>query len=427
MKKIFIYLEACKRRAFDAIKIKNYFLKNGHEIVNKPENADYIIFFTCAFKNEMAELCLNILKEFQQYDAELIVAGCLPGIEKVKLAEIFDGKTINTKELDEIDILFPENKIKFKEIDDENILDQVFDEGRLIGNTKNFLSKIRWLANIYLRIKNHVLKCLFGEQSVIYSHTTTKPFFIRIAKGCLGNCSYCAIKKGIGPLQSKSLHHCINEFKKGLKGGYDNFHLLAGDTGAYGLDIGSNFPELLDNITKIPGEYKISIGGLNPRWLVKYINELEEILKRNKILVLGIPLQSGSSRILKLMLRYHATEKIRDALLRLKTYYPDLTLSTSCIVGFPTESKEDFIQTLDLIKKSNYDNGALFPFSCKTGTEAEKLESKISKKEMLKRLKFAKKYLKKAGYHIFYVSKPQFLFPYPRFIFYKRNHNKYFG
>ena len=88
------------------------------------------------------------------------------------------------------------------------------------------------------------------------------------------------------------------------------------------MDIGSSFPGLLDEMTKIPGEFKISIMGLNPKWIVKYVEELEGVLKKQKIASITIPIQSGNNRILKLMNRYSNVEKIKNSILRLKESFP---------------------------------------------------------------------------------------------------------
>ena len=415
MKKVYIYKKACRRRSLDAKKLCTYFSKNNYEIVNKPKDADIIIFLGCAAIDATAEISFNKIKEFQnKYDAELIVGGCVPTIEKEKLAEIFNGKTIPTKNLEKIDILFPENKVKFEDIADANILFENIDESKLSGIAKKVFRKIRIIGNTYVGIKNHVIKNLFGKQSLSYLSVTLneelsrKLFHIRISWGCTGNCTYCKIKESTGPFHSKPFDQCIREFKRGLDEGYKKFVITAVDTGAYGLDNGSSFPELLDKMTKISGDYEIEIRDLNPLWVVKYIDELERLLKRGKIVSIDSTIQAGSHRVLKLMNRYSNTEKMKKAFQRLKKANPGLSLSTDYIIGFPTETRDECRETLDFIKECNFNVGHIFPFACKTDTKAEEIEPKIPKAEILKRLKYTKKFLKKAGFTVFYISKPFF-------------------
>lgn len=416
MKKIFIYATSCKLRFLDATRVRSYFARNNYEIVNSPKDAEIIFYITCAAMESVTDKSLQTVKEFQKYDAELIVAGCLPGIENKKLADIFNGRTINTKDLDrdpdKMDELFPDNKIKFRDIDDANYSFQNVNEDSPIGAIKNFFRKIRWIEQSYIRFKLFVLKNLLGENSFFYNAINDEPMYrMRISWGCNCNCSYCGIRNAIGKHTSKPLDQCLEEFKKGFSKGEKHFMLNADDIGSYGVDIKSSFSDLMDKMTSVPGEYQISIANLNPQWIVKHIDELDEIFKREKIVRIGAPMQSGSSRILKLMNRFHDTERIKDAFLRLKKAYPKLSIHTHIMLGFPAETEEDFQQTLSFIKNSNISAGQFFPFSLKTGTEAENIEPKISQDEIDKRLKFAKNFLKKSGYTIPFRSRSRgFLF-----------------
>jgi len=404
MKKVFIYSLTCERRSLDAKKIFTYLSKNDYEIVYKPKNADIIIFVTCGALNVIVNNSLKKIMEFQKYDAELIVAGCLPKIEKESLSKIFKGRIIDTQDLNKIDELFPGSRVKFSEIDDENIPFQSTDESKPLNEIRKLFRRIRWIEQLKNRIVKHVVKNIFGKNSRIFQFFKKMDFYhLKISTGCLGNCSYCAIKRGIGPLKSKTVEQNLKEFKKGLDEGYQIFLITADDVGAYGVDIGSSFPELLDKITEQSGEYKISIRHVAPIWIIKYIDDLEPILKRNKIINFGIPIESGSSRILKLMNRSSDIKKMKEVFLRLKNKFPDLILITTYLLGFPSETHEDFLQTLSFIEESRFDAGIIIPFSCRKGTKAEKIELKVSKKQMKKRLKNAKSYLKKAGYHVTYI------------------------
>lgn len=408
MTRICVYApEVCVRRSLDSKKIFNYLSENKYEIVYDLDNADVIIFVTCAVGDRNTGFSLDMVRELQKYDAELIVAGCLPVIEKEELAKIFDGRTINTKDLDSIGQLFQGNLIEFNALDDANILYETDEEETHIDPIKKLFGGVKsteWITSRYFEIRNYILKDQLGEQSAMYRLIVKKQFYIRVSWGCRGNCSYCGIKKAVGPLKSKPLDKCITEFKNGLNAGYKHFSLTADDIGAYGLDDGSSFPELLDEITKIPGDYEIAILEIAPRWIVKYIDDLEEILKRGKVTMINIPFQSGCSRILKLMNRYSDAEKMKDAILKLRRFHPGLSLATQSIVGFPTETDEEFRQTIHFIKDVNFNGGHLYQFSCKTGTKAESIEPKISKEEMIERLKYAKKYLRNIGCSVFYRS-----------------------
>ena len=419
MKKVFIYVSACDLRFLDANRVKEYFLKNNYKIAYNPEEADLIFFIACAALNSIAKGTLQKVKEFQNYKAELIVAGCLPEIEKEELSNIFNGKTIVTKNLEKIDELFPDHKVKFSSIDDSNIQFRNYYQNDFTGERTTYLPlkkifwKNRFLSNNYKKIRRHILTNLtsnFERRVIEYLYSPKDLFQIRVGWGCLGNCHYCAVKMGIGNLRSKPIDVWLKEFKKGLEKGYKNIVINADDTGVYGLDIKSSLPELLDKLTNIPGDYKLLVSSIHPQWLVKYVDELEEIIKRKKIIIIESTIQSGSSRILKLMNRYSDVEKMKDAYLKIKNTNPKLKLFTHIIAGFPTETDEEFRMSLDFIKAVDFDAGFVFPFSCKSGTKAEEIEPKVSEKDIAKRIKFSKKFLRKQKYNIFRLKKHFYIF-----------------
>ena len=421
MSRIFIHAIGCEQRSLDAKKILTYLSKNDHKIIYNPKKADIIIFITCAFIDRLEKFSLEKIKEFQKYNAELIVAGCLPSISKEKLSEIFNGRTLSTKDLEKIDSIFPNHKIKFNEIKDANKFPLNIDEKTTIGLTRKILGEFKVIEKIYGKIKEQIFKKIFKERNQIiardfknYKAMINRKFYhIRTSDGCLSNCSYCAIKKAIAPFHSKPVNQCLEELKQGLELGYKNIVLDADDIGVWGIDIGSKLPKLLDEMTKITGDFQIFIRSLNPRWLIKYFDELEEIIKSKKIAQIYIALQSGSPRILNLMNRYSDVNKLKNAFKRLKEIYPDLIFDTDVIIGFPTETEEDFRQTLNSIKDTKIDTGLVIAFSLKAGTKAEKIEPKIDKKVILQRMKYSKRFLRNIGYKV--ISLPNDLF-----VFYKR-------
>lgn len=407
MVKIFVYVSACERRELDAMRIRAYLLNNGHILVSHPKKADIIFFVACAVLDRPTKISFDKIKEFQKYDAKLIVAGCLPAIEPKKLANIFDGNTITSEDLnihpEKIDQLFPGISVPFSTISDANTLFQNTDNSTWSGIIQTIINSPPVHSPFY-HIRFYILKHLFGEHVILYRLLLKESSFqIRTSWGCHGNCSYCAINKAIGNVQSKPIEQCVIELKKGLAQGYYHFILTADNIGAYGLDIGTTLPTLLDALTSIEGQYDIMILNVHPRWIVKYCDALEKILSRNKIVGLDIPFQSGSIRILKSMNRYSDIQKIREACMRLKKASPQLVLGTDCIIGFPSETFEDLTKTLDFIKEVGFYVGTAIKYSCKRGTPAETIRPIISPQEISRRFNYAKKNLKKEGYSIIHT------------------------
>ena len=170
MNKIYIHTEGvCWKRLLDANKILNYLSANDYIIVKNSDEADKIILVTCAFLNGKSENSINKVKEFQKKNAEIIVAGCLPAVEKEKLSEIFHGKTIETKNLDkDIENIFPPTKIKFADIKDANILFEEPESDTFFILIKSILKKSKFISKTLSKTQDYVLKHLLGEKSITY-------------------------------------------------------------------------------------------------------------------------------------------------------------------------------------------------------------------------------------------------------------------
>ena len=166
--KVFIYSCTCHRRDLDAKKISKYLSLNNYQIVNDPKEAEYIIFFTCAFVNKLAERCFKIVKKFQKYDAELIIAGCLPDIEKEELSKVFHGKIIPVKNMEIIDETFKDNKIKFRDIDDENIIWWNYNPVSIykepFGLIRNILQKSNLARRIFYNLQEKIIKKILKKK-----------------------------------------------------------------------------------------------------------------------------------------------------------------------------------------------------------------------------------------------------------------------
>jgi tRNA A37 methylthiotransferase MiaB len=405
-KKIYITTTwTCARRKLDARRYSDYFVKNNHIIVNDPRKADIIILVTCADTNSRATEALKEVNRLMNYPAELIVTGCLPGIDKEKLAEIYHGKTVVTKEMEKIDELFPEHTIKLHDIPDADILWENVDESKPFITLKKWTGKSQAISRTNKFIKKTIRNSSIWDSPVFswYGTSVENPFFIRVSTGCLGKCAYCAINKAIGKMKSKPLEELLAEFRKGLSEGYKNFIIDADDLGCYGVDIGTNLPDLINKIISIPGDYRIDLHFIHPHWVIKYIDELEKILQTGRITRIGSSIQSGNPRVTQLMHRYSNIEKIKEAFFRLKKAYPPLLLETEIIVGFPTETFEEFLDSLRVIEEMRFGWGVIYPFSCKTGTEAENINPKVPKEEILRRMAYAKKYLRKYKYTVRYA------------------------
>lgn len=388
-KKIFIFTNGCTRRKLDVQKLENYFRLNNCKITKKLKEADYIIFVSCAFIKQRIEESLQIIMKLKRYNGELIIAGCLPEINRERLKEIFNGKIISTKYLDEIDKIFPEFEFRFSSIPDANLVSSSFSGISLILGTKKRKIFSQNCLNLMKNIFIETIKSKFiSPKQFIY--------FLRIQGGCLGSCSYCSIRKAIGPLKSKPLEICIEEYNRMINNGYKNFVILGDDVGAYGLDIKTTFSELLWFLAKIDQNNTVawSIKELDPKWIVKYESELSKLVEQRKIKHMLCGIQSGSNRILQLMNRYHNSNNIIKILKRFGELNSDLKLLAQIIIGFPSETEKDFLATLTLLKKIKFNEVFMYPYSKNEKTPAANLRGEISDVIKRKRIKQAMKFLK---------------------------------
>ena len=366
----------CHRRLLDAKKFLNYFRANGYKIVSNPGRADFILVNTCAFKKEQEDFAVKKIQKLKKYKKKLIVCGCLPKINKERLIKIFDGPTFTPGSIEKIDELF-HSQIKFNALADANFLYKPH-----FLSPSHFQDIFQFNSKFFIFAAKHLKKQIEGK------------YHIRISWGCLGSCSYCNIRKAIGTLKSKPMEKCLEEFKNGLSKKYKNFVIVGDDVGSYGLDINKTFPELLNEILKINGNYEISIQEFHPRWIIRYLDRLIPLFQSEKISELVCPLQSGSDKILKLMQRFHNSEDLKRALFCLKKAYPKLKIITHILLGFPGESEEDFFKTLELIKEVNFDFVAIYTYHEKADTLSAGLADKVSSKTIKQRVKTTKKFLR---------------------------------
>ena len=400
---VFIDSYSCSRRELDTQKIYTYLRENKYTIVHDPTKADYIILMTCGFTKNMVNTSFKMIAKYKKYDAEVIVAGCIPETHKMELEKIFAGKTISTKNLDKIDELLPQVTIKFREIPDVNTRWESLNDRSLSGVVRRIHANVYPIRKVDWFILNTIIIKVLGK-----NFYKTFPFdrlipetgqcYILISRGCIHNCTYCVIKNGVGRLHSKPPEQCIKEIAGGLQQGFRSFVLDADDIGPYGTDIGTSLPYLLRKIMEIKGSFTVKISHSHPLWLIKYESELDDIFKQKRVNNIFAAIQSGNDRILRLMGRPYSTKDLVKTLIAFKKSNCNLEIGVDLIIGFPSETEEEFLDTLRLFNAVHFDYGEIYPFSCHERTKASTIEPKISKHVVDQRMKVALRFLKKNNY-----------------------------
>lgn len=381
--KVCVYSQArCASNLFDNSRLKDYFEKNDLDVVASYQDADLILVNTCAFTQKSENDSIAIVKRIQREkkgNAEMVVFGCLASINREMLKKEFSGMILSHDELHRLDEIIQakktllEIKSNFLQTD---MLKQTEKKKQIIWKVLNFLNKTKVFSSRSIR------KLLFSGFD--FSSLT---YYVQISTGCLGACSYCAVRYARGKVKSKSVDEVVEEIKFGLSEGYKDFVLVSEDSGVYGRDINTSFNALLSAIAKIDKRVQVYIYQMNPSWITNNTDFFIEQVKKSNIVFVCVPVQSGSNRILKLMNRNYQIEDVKRSLEAIKDSCPDLSIASHFMVGFPGEATSDFQDTVDFVKKIKFDSAAVFRFGARPRTLAEAMPSQILEEVKLERLK----------------------------------------
>jgi threonylcarbamoyladenosine tRNA methylthiotransferase CDKAL1 len=357
----FVQTYGCTSNKFDSERMMGLLLQEGHKIVSNPEDADYLLVNTCGVKSQTEEKIVHKLAKFSNANKKIIVAGCLPKInfERIKKTVPNFAAIIDTNSVHKINSV-----VEKSEDGKENIIE--FSE----------------------RPTNKLLLPKFSFSNVIG--------IIKISEGCLSDCSFCATKFARGELFSYRPDDIRENIKQGLKEGCKEFHLTSEDCSAYGRDIDTKLPTILESVAKIEGNFFVRLGMMNPLHFKKLeIKNLIEAYKSEKIFkFLHLCVQSGSNRVLKDMNRGYKVEDFVDYVNNFRKEIPHLTLETDIITGFPTETKEDFQKTVELLKEVKPDIVNLSKYGARPNTIAAKMKQ-MNPKIVNKRSKLLHDLIKK--------------------------------
>jgi len=422
--KVYISTNGCIEAQLSSTVVKRFFIKNKVNVVNDLKTADLIIFYACGLTENREKDSLAVISKIKttsKASSKLIVWGCLPKINPKALSEIYDGPIIGPVDFNHFEGFFEKPAITFNDLmwaEGENTL--IPTETTEKYNNPNidvFTNMIILLKREWERLKSCANKNI--------------RFFIRTAVGCTGHCTYCSERCAFGRIKSRPMEEILSEFRYGLQRGYRHFSLIATDLGAYGKDIGCSLYDLLIKMIDVGNnvDYKIILNQLSPSYLVNMFHDLEKVFASGKIEALNCPVQSGSNRILKLMGRTHTAEEWREHMIKVRERYPYVRLSTHFMVGFPTETDNDFKATLDLLNYPLFlDDVYIFKFSRRPHVYASRILGQVP--EEIKELWYRRLLQKYAHMYIINfalkcIRMPfQFYFPRLQKIAFNENLNK---
>ena len=347
----------CDKNLVDSEVMLGMLKERGYTFTDDQTQADAAVVNTCCFINDAKEesiqtiLELAELKKIGQLKA-LVVAGCLAQRYQAEIQ----------KEIEEVDAIIGTTALE-KVVE---TLDEV-----LAGKGENHLEALDKAP-------------LGGKERVL----TTGGYFsyLKIAEGCNKHCTYCIIPKVRGEYRSVPMELLLDEARQLAGKGIKELILVAQETTLYGMDLygEKKLPELLDRLCEIEGLIWIRIMYCYPEEITQ---ELIDVMKRQPKIChyLDIPIQSGSDRILKLMGRRTDTAQIEALVDHLREEIPDICIRTTFITGFPTETEEDFTETMEFINRMEFDRLGAFTYSPEEGTPASGMDGQVEEEIKIRR------------------------------------------
>jgi len=340
----------CQMNARDSEKLSGILREVGYRL-SEDENSDFVIYNTCTVRdnaNQRVYGRLGVLHGYKRKNPYMKVAlcGCMMQestvIDKLKKSYSF------------VDLIFGTHNIfKFAE---------------LLYTT---LCTDRMVVDIWEKT-DEIVEDLPVERKYPFKSG------INIMFGCNNFCSYCIVPYVRGRERSRKPEDIIDEIKRLAKEGVIEIMLLGQNVNSYGknLDNPISFAQLLREIEKIDGIERIRFMTSHPKDLS---DELIQVMKESKKICrhLHLPLQSGSTRILQAMNRRYTKEQYLALAEKIRKEIPDISITTDIIVGFPGETPEDVEETIDVVKKVQYDNAFTFIYSKRTGTPAAAMENQV--------------------------------------------------
>tara|TARA_A100001234_G_scaffold164533_1_gene145816 strand:- start:1092 stop:2360 length:1269 start_codon:yes stop_codon:yes gene_type:complete len=350
MAKIWVEAYGCSASFSDSEMISGLIVNGGHTLAENPDDSDLSVIVTCSVKDATASKMIHRIKESNS--KPLVVAGCLPKAEKDTVEKFAENASL----------LGPNSIGKTLQV-----IQSTLDGKKLIALEDSDISKVG-LPKIRLNPAVGI---------------------VEIASGCMSECTFCQTKLSKGDLQSYRIGDIVRQVKTEISDGCSEVWLTSTDNGCYGFDIDSDLPELINSVVEIPDKFFVRVGMMNPMYMPRIRESLLKSFDSSKVFkFLHVPVQSGSDKVLNDMKRGHTASTFRDVVNQFREKFGKFTISTDVIVGFPTETEEDFEMTMNLLRETNPDIVNLSRYSQRPGTDAAEMVQ-IDVAEVKRRSKIA--------------------------------------
>ena len=332
MAKIWVEAYGCSASFADSEMISGLIVNGGHTLAQDPAESDLNLIVTCSVKDATASKMIHRIKQSQS--KPLVVAGCLPKAERQTVEKFAQNASM----------MGPNSIGKTLQV-----IETTLGGSKIVVLEDTDLSKVG--------IPKIRLNPIVG--------------IIEIANGCMSECTFCQTKLAKGDLNSYRIGDIVRQVKRELTDGCKEIWLSSTDNGCYGLDIGEDLSSLIDQVIQIPEDFRIRIGMMNPMFMPRIRDNLLKSFENGKVFrFLHVPVQSGSNEVLNNMKRGHTVETFKDVVRKFRTKFDSFTISTDIIVGYPTETRGNFEETIELLEETKPDIVNLSRYSQRPGTVA---------------------------------------------------------
>ena len=348
--KYFIVTYGCQMNVHESEKIAGILEDMGYQCGDSREEADIIVFNTCAIREGAEDRVFgNVgnLKKLKKRNKNLIIAVCGCMTQKENTAQ----KLMST----------------FPFVD---IVLGTFNLSRL----GYFIDAVKKGRQLEILSEGDI------EEGLPYKRTSGENAWVNIMQGCNNFCTYCIVPYVRGREKSRRPENILNEIKDIIdQGKYKKITLLGQNVNSYGKDLEKpmTFAQLLEDICKLDGDFSVSFMTSHPKDLTDDV--IDVVAKEEKIeKYIHLPAQSGNNRVLGLMNRRYTREKYLDIIRKIRGKIPNCRITSDFIVGFPTETEEEFKDTYSLVEEVKYDSIFAFMYSPREGTVASKMEGQVA-------------------------------------------------
>jgi len=347
--RVFLRNFGCSANMADGEVLAGCLAQAGFQLATSEAEADVLIYNTCAVKGPTENRIIDAVKRAPK-GKKLIVAGCLPKIsfERLLRETQFDGAVGPSVGKEIVDVV---TRVASGEL--------VIDLRDLEMKPKLDLPRVR---------SNPIVSVL------------------PINYGCLGSCAYCCVVYARGHLRSCSVKEIVDRARNDLAAGAKELWLTSQDTACYGRDLRTNLAELLEALNGLKGDFRIRVGMMTPNMVIDMQERLIETFKSDKIFkFLHLPVQSGDDEMLTRMRRFYTAAEFKGTVDAFRTRFPDLTLATDIIVGFPGEKDQAFEKTLKLLSMVKPDVTNVSKFFARPKTAAALILDDLVERDEVKR------------------------------------------